>query len=440
MSGLPSFKRLYNQLRFDIRQSGESNLTGKKRSIYRFIKVLVLAFKGFIKDKLAIRASALSYSILFAMVPMFALIIAFAKGFSAEATIENAFQGTYFDQVQLIPTVMGFADRYLSSIHGRLFIGAGILILLWSVMNFFIQVENVFNGIWHVKKRRSPISQFTTYFSAMLIIPVLVIVSGGLSVFVSSSVSQFYIYQVISPVLRIGFKFIPYIIDWILFTILYMFMPNTRVKLKNALVAGIVAGSAFQIFQMMYINGQVYLSRYNVIYGGFAALPLLLLWLHISGMIVLLGAEISFVSQNIHNIDFENESKSMSQRYRNFVILFIVNLITKRFERKESPLSAFEIANNYNLPFVIVNQILIQLSDAKILTIVHSEDGKLVTYQPAFDIHKLTIDYLFSTLNRQGAEMFLNNNHPQLEVFWNKMMEINNQSGTQSDMVLVKDL
>ena len=203
-----------------------------------------------------------------------------------------------------------------------------------------MQVESAFNSIWQVKKLRSPISQFTTYFSSILIIPLLIVFSSGLSIYVSSAVSQTYIYQVLSPVLRFGVKFIPYFINWIVFTILYIAIPNTRVQFKNALVAGIIAGSAFQMFQMLYINGQVYLSRFNVVYGSFAAIPLLLLWIQISCLIVLLGAEISYVSQNIQNFEYESDAKNISTRYKNFLTLFITHIIVKQFENQLPPLSA----------------------------------------------------------------------------------------------------
>jgi len=441
MSKLIDFlTRIHDFVLNDIWRITEHELSRTRRVCYRLVKIIYLAIRGFIAEKLNIRASALTYSILFAIIPLFALIIAIGKGFGVEKMIEDSLQGTFIGQSNMTSTVMGFVERYLETTQQGVFIGIGIAILFWSVMNFFVQVESAFNSIWQVKKLRSPISQFTTYFSSILIIPLLIVFSSGLSIYVSSAVSQTYIYQVLSPVLRLGVKFIPFFINWFVFTILYIVIPNTRVRFKNALVAGIIAGSAFQIFQMLYINGQVYLSRFNVVYGSFAAIPLLLLWIQISCLIVLLGAEISYVSQNIQNFEYERDAKNISTRYKNFLTLFITHIIVKQFENQLPPLSAEKIALNYKLPIRIVNELIMKLVDVSILIEISSENSKNKTYQPALDINQLTVNLLFTKLETHGSEMFLSNKNEMLDLFWQKTLEIKQQSEIQNAQLLVKDI
>lgn len=432
--------RFYTFIRFDVWRITEYELSKTRRFAYRFIKTLILAVRGFIEEDLNVRASALTYSILFAIIPLFALIIAIGKGFGVEKLIENSLQGTFVGQSNMTPTVMGFVERYLLSTQGGVFIGIGIAILFWSVMNFFMQVENAFNSIWQVKKSRSPINQFTTYFSAILIIPLLIVFSSGFSIFVSSAVSQTFVYEVLSPLWRFGVKLIPYFINIIVFTIMYMVIPNTRVRFINALIAGIVAGSAFQAFQMLYINGQVYLSRYNIVYGSFAAIPLLLLWLQISCLIVLLGAEISYVSQNTHNFEYEFDTKNISTRYKNFLTLFISYVIVKQFENQLPALSAGQIAQKYKLPIRLVNQILNKLVDVSILVEVLSETSKTKNYAPAIDINQLTVNKIFHNLETFGAEMFLSSKNEELDSFWHKTLIMKEKSDELNQRLLVKDL
>ena len=429
-----------NFVRFDIWRNTEHELSKSRRIYYRLIKTIILAVKGFIKEKLNIRASALTYSILFAIIPLFSLIIAIGKGFGVEKMIEDSLQDTFIGQSNMTPTVMGFVDRYLQTTQRGLFIGIGIAVLFWSVMNFFMQVESAFNSIWQVKKPKSPINQFTTYFSSILIIPLLIVFSSGFSIYVSSAVSQTYIYHVLSPVLRLGMKFIPYFINWIVFTILYMVIPNIRVKFKNALIAGIVAGTAFQAFQMLYINGQVYLSRFNVVYGSFAAVPLLLLWIEISCLIVLLGAEISYVSQNIKNFEYELEAKNISTRYKNFLMLFITHIVVKQFEAQKPALSAERISINYHLPIGLVNQIIEQLVAVAILVEVVTENSEIKKYIPAVDINQLSINMVFSKLETNGSELFIRSKNELLDVFWQKTLVIKQQSDEYSAHILVKDI
>ena len=437
---IASFVRIYNFIRYDIWSITEYELSRSRRFSYRIVKTLILAVRGFIGDNLNIRASALTYSILFAIVPLFALIIAIGKGFGVKELIENSLKDTFIGQANMIPTVMGFVDRYLETTQGGIFIGVGIAILFWSVMNFFMQVESAFNGIWQVKKSRSPFRQFTIYFSTILIVPLFIVFSSGFSIYVSAALSQTFIYHVLSPILRFGVKFLPYFINMIVFTIMYLVIPNTRVRFYNALIAGVIAGSAFQAFQMLYINGQVYLSRYNVVYGSFAAIPLLLLWLQISCLIVLLGAEISYASQNIQNYEFEMDTQNISTRYKNFLTLFITYIVVKQLENQKPPLSSEEIASNQKLPIRLVNQSLTRLVEISVLIEVYNESTKSKNYLPAIDINQLTVNLLFNKLDTYGSELFLNNKNAELDAFWQKTLELKIHSKEIDGKKLIKDI
>ena len=434
------FVKQYNFIRYGIWRISENELSKSNRFYYRLIKTSVIAIRGFINEDLVVKASALTYSILFAIVPFFALIIAIGKGFHVDKMIENSLQDSFIGQEDMVPTIMGFVERYLQTTQGGLFIGIGIAILFWSVMNFFRHVEKAFNSIWQVKKSRSIFSQFAVYFSAILIIPLLIVFSGGLSIFVSSSVKQSYVYEVLSPLLRFGMKLIPYFINWVVFSVLYKAMPNTRVKIKNAIIAGVVAGSAFQAFQMLYINGQVYLSRYNVVYGSFAAVPLLILWIQISCLIILLGAEISYASQNVNNFDFELDTNNISTRYKNFLTLFLTYVIVKQFENQQPPLTTEQIVSTYKLPIRLANEITTKLVSVNILTEILNTNTKIKTYQPAIDINQLTVNILFNRLESSGSELFLINKNKLLDSFWHKTLEIKQQSDSQTTQLLVKDL
>lgn len=208
----------------------------------------------------------------------------------------------------------------------------------------------------------------------------------------------------------------------------------------NALIAGVIAGTAFQLFQLLYIHGQVYLSRYNIVYGSFAAIPLLLLWLQISCLIVLLGAEISYASQNIKNFEYELDSKNMSTRYKNFLTLFITHIVVKQFENQKPPLSLDEISDNFRLPVGIVNQIVSRLVEVSVFIEVFNEQSKTKTYQPAIDINQLTVNLLFNKLDNYGSELFLSNKNELLDSFWLKFMEIKQLSEENKEQILVKDI
>ena len=430
--------QIYQFLRYEIWQVTDYELSGFRRRLHHVIKTVILAIRGFIVDNLYIRASALVYSILFAIIPLFALIIAIGKGFGFDKIVEESLQGTLVGQAQVIPAIMDFVNRYLKSAQGGIFIGVGLIILLWSVMSLFRQIEKAFNSVWQVKRQRSFGRQLSTYLSSVLIIPFLIIFSSGLSIFFNSKISQSYIYDVLTPILRFGIKFTPYVVNFIVFSVLYLVIPNTRVKLSNAVIAGLVAGTLFQLFQLLYIHGQNYLSRYNVVYGGFAAIPLLFIWLQISCLIVLFGAEISYASQNIQNFEYEFDINHISTRYKNFLILFVTHVIVKRFENRESALTAEQIAHTYRLPIRIVNQLISKLVEVSVL--VEVKEGKIITYLPAFDINQLTVNLLFSKLDNHGSELFLTNKNELLDSFWQKTLAVKTLADDNTNHILVKDL
>lgn len=434
------FKKAYNFVFIDIWKFTENELTRFQKFLFKLIKTIFIAIRGYIDDKLSVKASSLTYSVLFAAVPLIALVISISKGFGVEKLIESTLNDSIIGDSELVPELMSFVDKYLQTMGGGLFLGIGIVILLWSVLSFFMKVEDSFNEIWQVKKSRSIFRQFTVYFSAIIIIPVLIAFSSGFSVYIKTQLADSFVYDMLSPLLSFGVKLIPYAVNLLVFTLLYMMMPNTKVKFINALIAGLFTGTIILIFQNLYISGQINLTRYNAVYGSFAAIPLLLFFIYISCLIILLGAEISYALQNIHFFDFETDTKNISIRYKNFITVFITYLIVKRFEKEEPPLSNDDIVQTYSLPIRLVNSVLTQLIDSKVIVEVADHDQRISTYQPAFDIELLTVGKLFEKLNTIGTEMFLNSKNEFLTPFWNKYLEINTLQNKNIDKILIKDI
>lgn len=430
----------YSFITHDLWRITDAELSKHKRIPFRFLKVIMIAIKGVSRDNLFVNASALTYSVMFALVPLIALFIAIGKGFGIEDSIKMWLTDVLAAQKELIPFIMSFVDKYLESAQGGVFIGVGVVILLVSVMNLLNSVEHTFNNIWQVNKSRSLLRQFTSYFSSLFIIPIIIAVTGGINIYFSNLLDQLQLTQVLSPLLTIGMKTTPYVVSWIVFSVVYISVPNTRVKFKNGMIAGIVAGTAFQFFQMIYIEGQSYLSRYDVVYGSFAAIPLLLLWLQISFTILLLGAEISYASQNLQNYDYEGDTNNISIRYKRFISLFLTFVIVRRFENHEAPVKDEEFSTTYKLPIRLVNQILSELTEARIVTEIVDEDLKSKSYQPAMDIHQLSVRALFDKMESEGAELFLSNKNEELDSLWNLYLLLEKPENQANQNILIKDL
>lgn len=433
-------KYIFHFLTYEIWRISNHEVTGIRVRLYNLIKVIILSIRHYQEDNLQNKASALTYYTMLSIVPILTLLVAIARGFGLQEFLQGELQNYFEAQSELLNKVLGFVDSYLSTIQSGFFIGVGLLFLFWTAMSLIGTIEESFNAIWQVKKGRTYWRKITDYFSMLLILPVLLISSSGLSIFFSTHLSELFYFNILDPLVQWLFKLTPYFLTWVLFTCVYIYLPNTKVKLRNALLAGIVSGTAFQIFQYFYINGQIWVSKYNAIYGSFAAIPLLLLWLQLSWLIVLFGAELAFAGQNIENYNFESDSKCISARYRSFLLVVIVSIIAKRFAEGSKPYNAEEIARNNNIPIRLSRQLLNKLTEVGIIAEMSVDGEREYCYQPAVDIHLLSLGYLFDRIDRFGSENFKVDRDKRYASHWKVLLESRRQMLEHDGSVLLKDL
>ena len=308
--------RLLNFLKIDIWNIQSRHLSGKKSFLLRQLRLVLLAAHGTREDRLQLRASALTFYTLLAIVPILAMAFAIAKGFGFEVLLENRLLKEFPGQEVVMQQVLSFAHNLLERTKGGMMAGIGVIVLFWASINVLSHIEHSLNDIWDVKKSRSIWRKFSDYLSIMVLSPALIILSGSVTVYVNTQVTT--IVQRISflgffsPLIFFGLKLVPFVIVWMLFALIYLLMPNTKVRLVSGLIAGFIAGGLFQVLQFTYLNFQFIIAKYNAIYGSFAALPLFLFWLQFSWLIVLFGAEISYAHQNINTFEFDQESRRIS--------------------------------------------------------------------------------------------------------------------------------
>ncbi|MFA7230652.1 MAG: YihY/virulence factor BrkB family protein [Victivallaceae bacterium] len=396
----------------DIWEYNLKELDCLKSFCIKQLRVFVLAIQGFVSDNCQLRASALTFYSLFSIVPVAALLFAIAKGFGYEEKLKNQLLERFAEHQIVLEKIFVFADSTLKDTKSGMIAGIGVVLLFWTVIKVIGNIESSFNYIWGVKTHRSLFRKFSDYMSLLLILPVMTIMAGSSSVLLSTMFSRFssnisFLKTLNSPLTYLSVNLIPFLLAWALFTFIYKVMPNTKVKFKSALFAGIVAGTMYQCMQIFYIVAQVALSKYNTIYGSFSALPLFMIWLQISWLIVLLGAEASFAHQNIETYEFEPHALKISYDFRKKLTLLITTLIIKSFEREEKPLSDVEIAHICGVPIRQTRDILFDLLTAEIIVRVVDEDSSVNGYQPAVPADKITIQYVLQKVESCG-----NSNYP----------------------------
>jgi len=427
----------------DIWRITENEVSGLKHFYIFLAKSIILAFRGFRREDLQTKASALTFSTLLAIVPLLAVVVGVASGFGVRETVRQSIYSYFPGHLNELDQAFGFADNYLSVSKGGLFIGIGLVLLLYTVINLISTIENTFNDIWQVKQDRSWHRKITDYLAFIIILPALITISSGLSLFMSTISNSFMNeYVFLTPVANTLLKIAPYFITVLFFTVLYMLMPNTKVRFLNALAAGLITGCAFQAFQFVYISGQIWVSKYNAIYGSFAALPLLLLWLQLSWILILFGAEIAYSSQNVEKFSFERDSKNISRRYKDFLTVLIASLIIKRFEEEGvTPYTADELSVNNRIPIRLTTEILYLLTELGIITEVHAgKDERVAYYQPALDINKLTVGFLLKKIDENGSENFKIDRGNTFGNEWKTLLKTREVMIEYSNNLLLKDL
>ena len=414
---------------------------------YFFIKqlrILLLTTRGFGQDQCPLRASALTFYSTLSIVPVVAMAFGIAKGFGFQEILEKQLLERFSGQEEVMIRVVDFAHSLLENTKGGMIVSIGIVVLLWTVIKLLAHIEGSFNDIWEVKTPRSYGRKFSDYLSIMLISPLLILMSSSATVFITTKLTliteKVALIGMFSPMIFFMLKLTPYFLVWILFIFTYILMPNTQVNFSAGFIAGIIAGTIFQAAQSAYILFQVGVAKYNAIYGSFAALPLFLIWMQLSWLIVLFGAEISFAYQYVDTYEFEPDRRQISPAFKRLLTLQIAHRVISTFSKGKMPLTASKLSQALEIPIRLVQQLLDELVESEILSITEIKGNEKLAYQPARDINIITIKSIIEALEQKGVDNIPVAQTPELqslsEVLWTFSAEIEKSPAN----LLLKDI
>ena len=410
----------------------------KKRLGYRILQTIILFARGFKDKALNVRANSLSFSLLFAFVPMVAGVFAIARGFGFEELLQERISTSFLAEANIAPTIMEWVERYLETARGGLFLGIGLVVLIWAVYAFFNMLELSFNNIWNVKQSRSFGRRLSNYMVVLLLVPIMIILSSGISIFLNSAASASPVLQAIEPIRRVLLRLIPFVVASGVFTWIFIAIPNTKVRFLSAIIPGVIVGILFQLVQMFSVYLVMLFTRMSVVYGAFSAIPLILVWLHITCWLLLIGAELAFAIQNNDMFAYEKDLKTMSRRYKDYVMLYLLAVIIRRFEAGESPQTAQKMAAEHQLPIRLVQQLLSRLEETSIVRRVYTEDEEEQAFVPALDTKSITVEMVIGRISAQGTEDFLQHTPAEMQAFWQRYQQM--IDANHSDDILVSEL
>ena len=410
----------------------------------RLIRTFVIAQRGFKQDDCQLKASALTFYTLLSIVPVIAMFFGVAKGFGFEKRLEEQFKADLSYNQEMISYVFELANSMLENTKGGLIAGLGVVLLFWTVMKVLGNIEQAFNDIWEIQQSRSLVRKFSDYLSIMLVTPVFVILSGSIAVYVGTHVESIAesasVLGIFSPLFYFVLNLAPLLITTVLMALIYLILPNTKVNLSAALFGAFLTAIMIVAVEWIYLSFQLGVSKYNAIYGGFAALPLFLIWVHTNWTVVLLGAELSFAYQNQSKYEFEVETKEISNHYMEMLAIAVTKSLVKRFVKGEEPLSASEISEGIQMPAKLIRRVIQELVKAKVISEV-SEGGKAeILYQPAIDVAQIDIEFILKRMAESGINELPIEKTEELKSIEDRLEKLETALKRSSENVLVKDL
>lgn len=347
---------------------------GGRRRVFALSRMVYMVATGFLADHCIIRASALTFTTILSIVPLLAVAFSIAKGFGLQNAdfIRDFLMGVTAGRNEVVDKIL----QYIGNTNVKTLGWIGVGTLLVTVFTTVGNVERAFNTIWGVKRGRGSWRKFTDFFSIIVICPIIALAATSFTVMVQKLdlVHEFMRDPGYDGLEKLLLKLVSLALVWVGFTFAYSFVPNTRVQLRAAAAGGVVAGSLWQAAQWLYIHWQIGFTKYNAIYGSFAQLPLFLVWLYISWIIVLLGAEVSYAAQHLHAFVRRGLSESLSPLSRQKVAVAALRRIAARFAAGLAPETVAEAALGLGLSEDAVLEALASLSEAGMVVPVGGED------------------------------------------------------------------
>jgi len=365
-------------------------------------QILILVVRGFFADGCMLRASALTFTTLLSLVPLLALMFSVLKGFG----VQNELEPLLLKQL----AVGGGAAvtkivEYINNTNVARLGTYGLIFLVIAVLTLLSNIEDSFNSVWGVKETRPLRRRFTDYFSVVTIGPLFVVVAISMTSTLKSQqlVQSLLEHAYVGEALLALFKILPFMVMWLVFAGLYLFMPNVKVSPRAALIGGIFGGTLWQISQWGYLNFQVGVARYNAIYGTMAVLPILMVWIYLSWMIVLLGLEMTYATQNLRTLRQDIRGARINFASQEFMTLTVLLYIGRRFYRCQVALGHAELAAHLDAPSRLLRSILDELIRLGFIVATEQENDR-VGYQPAQALETIRLQDVLRGLAVDGKD------------------------------------
>ncbi len=359
---------------------------GLRREFSNALRVISLIFRDFLDDRCLLRASALSFNTILSLVPFFAITFAVLKGLGVHNALEpRILSGLTAGSQEIAGRIIQYINNTKMGSVGAV----GLVALIVTVVTLLGNIEDAFNDIWGVTETRTYSRKFSDYVSVVVITPILLLAAASITTSLQSEtlVRLLIGTEYIGDFILILFKLVPYVSIWIALVFLYIFIPNTKVSFRSALVGGLLTGVIWQIAQWAYIHFQIGVSKYNAIYGTLSALPIFMVWIYTSWIIVLFGVEVVYAHQNRKTFLNDIHHPAINYASRELAALVLLLAVADSYEKDETPWTCDLLAGETSIPVRIVKELLTEMADVKYVVATGGDDPAYVPARAPEHMH-----------------------------------------------------
>jgi membrane protein len=361
-----------------------AEFTGFKRSLHTWLRIGAVVGRDFIENLVKLQAMALAFKTLLSLAPLLAVIFSLLKAFGVHNRMEPALMEALAPLgekgAEITTHLIGFVDRMKAGALGSV----GLVTLFVTVMSLMGTIEEAFNHIWRVKAPRKISRKFSDYLSVILVGPVLVFAAVTITATLQSHafVRQLLALEPFGTVILAVLRLVPYLTLWGAFAFFYMFVPNTRVRLKSALIGSFVAALLWQTVGWGFARFVASSTQYYAIYSSFAVLLLFLLWLHVGWVIVLLGAQVTYAHQSIRFYHRDRDSLASTPAGRERIALEMLLLMGQRFYQGMPPFAISQIAARVEIPVGAAKELMDQFQAGRLVLALSDEESYVLSRDP----------------------------------------------------------
>jgi membrane protein len=371
----PSFKQRVDRLIWSDMLAERFNIWG--RILATILRYLYALIRDIVKGQLTLRSMSLVYTTLLSVVPLIAFSFSVLKGFGVHNELRpllfNVLEPLGDQGVKITEDIFTLVDNVRGGVLG----GISLAFFIYTAISMVQKVEESFNYVWYVAKRRSFARRFTEYMVVMLIGPVLIVIAlGMIASLKSNTVIQFFMNsEFFGPLFVMTSKLTPYLLVTGVFTFMYVYMPNTRVRFRSALVGGFAGGTIWATLSVIFATFVVFSARTQLIYSGFAVAITALIWLYLNWLVLLTGAQLAFYHQNPAFLRIGRREPRLSNAMRERLALNIMLLIGQAFRQGEQSTVTVEVlANQLRIPSITLTPVIAALEADGLITSTEKED------------------------------------------------------------------